>query len=488
MKFSQRMIDRYLPPDSFMRYSMMLLSGTAIAQVVSFLASPILTRLYLPSEFGTLAVFSAIVGILAPISCLRYELSIVLPSDQRDSVNLFIGSLIINFIFVLVSIVIVILFGNIAIDLLNAQELRNYLWLFPISLWGAGAFFPLNYWGSRRGLYNQLAKRRITQTTMTAGTQVLSGVFKKFSATGLLMGYVLGQVFSSISLLIKIIKSDFAIIKSNFDLKILYKNLTYYKKYPLLMTWSSFMNTTSAMLPSLLLPVFFDTTFNGHFSLAFRVLALPGSLVGNSLSQVFFPRAVEAKRNNTLPVLMSKIIDKLLFFSIFPFMLIFFVGPDLFSVFFGAQWRTAGEIASWLSLLTMVSFVSSPISTIFIIFEKHHVTILIDFFLLLVRFVSMYIGLIMNSPMISIVAISISSMIIYIIALSLMIKISGLGLWVTVKKVVKVLKYVIFSIIPVLSSLYSFDFRSELIVVSSIISTIIYLFLIRHKILGKNLR
>ncbi|MEN6298054.1 MAG: hypothetical protein ABFC92_08935, partial [Rectinema sp.] len=65
-----------------------LVGGTAVAQVLSFLFSPITTRLFSPEVFGDLSVFTSITGIVGVVVCLRYELAIVLPQDDDEGFSL----------------------------------------------------------------------------------------------------------------------------------------------------------------------------------------------------------------------------------------------------------------------------------------------------------------------------------------------------------------------------------------------------------------
>ena len=57
---------------SFIRNVSILVSGTIIAQVFAVLASPILSRLYSPEQFGEYAIFITIVGLLSTISSLFF--------------------------------------------------------------------------------------------------------------------------------------------------------------------------------------------------------------------------------------------------------------------------------------------------------------------------------------------------------------------------------------------------------------------------------
>ncbi|MBC7345458.1 MAG: lipopolysaccharide biosynthesis protein, partial [Clostridia bacterium] len=53
-----------LSKSSFARNVAVLAGGTAVGQAIVVLASPILTRLYTPGDFGVLAVYSSLLGIL----------------------------------------------------------------------------------------------------------------------------------------------------------------------------------------------------------------------------------------------------------------------------------------------------------------------------------------------------------------------------------------------------------------------------------------
>ena len=47
-----------------------LITGTTFAQVITILASPLLTRLYGPEAFGFLVLFTSIASIIGVIACM----------------------------------------------------------------------------------------------------------------------------------------------------------------------------------------------------------------------------------------------------------------------------------------------------------------------------------------------------------------------------------------------------------------------------------
>ena len=74
---------------SFIRSVAVLLTGTVIAQLISFVASPFLTRLYLPDEFADYNLYMRIIGFIAALATARYELSLPLPKKDEHSYLLY---------------------------------------------------------------------------------------------------------------------------------------------------------------------------------------------------------------------------------------------------------------------------------------------------------------------------------------------------------------------------------------------------------------
>ena len=91
-----RALRALLPKGRLRRAVAVSVTGTAFGQIIVLAASPLLTRLYTPEDFGILGVFSALLGILGIAVCLRYELAIPLAEDDCDVVNLLALSLIVT--------------------------------------------------------------------------------------------------------------------------------------------------------------------------------------------------------------------------------------------------------------------------------------------------------------------------------------------------------------------------------------------------------
>ena len=67
-----------------------LASGTMLAQIIGLFATPVLSRYYLPEDFGLLGSILTLAGIVTVILSLKYEMAIVL-TEKREETNSVVG-------------------------------------------------------------------------------------------------------------------------------------------------------------------------------------------------------------------------------------------------------------------------------------------------------------------------------------------------------------------------------------------------------------
>ena len=97
-------------------------------------------------------------------------------------------------------------------------------------------------------------------------------------------------------------------------------------------------------MPVLMLTKFYSSAVTGMFSLTFRVLNMPTSIVSSAISQVLFQKVVEISHNE--PEKLDKYIIKM-FFYFFSWLIsqwfsyIVFWGDTLFAFVFGEEWGQA---------------------------------------------------------------------------------------------------------------------------------------------------
>ena len=75
-----------------------MFGGTVLAQGITFAATPLLSRLFSPDDFGVLGAFVAILTILISFSSLKYELAIPQASIKKHTLELVFLCMYINLV------------------------------------------------------------------------------------------------------------------------------------------------------------------------------------------------------------------------------------------------------------------------------------------------------------------------------------------------------------------------------------------------------
>ena len=179
-----------LPKNAFARGVSVLVGGTVGAQVLMVLASPLLTRLYTPEDFGLLAVYASILSLFTVIASLRYELAIPLPEKDSEAAHVAILSLLIVGLITAISALVILIGGERLAQLINAPDMANYLWLIPVGVLAIGCYQVFNYWAIRTKSFGTIAKTKISQSLATLAVQ-LSGF--KLGVLALMLGQTGGQ-------------------------------------------------------------------------------------------------------------------------------------------------------------------------------------------------------------------------------------------------------------------------------------------------------
>jgi O-antigen/teichoic acid export membrane protein len=153
-----------------------LVSGTSAAAAITILVTPILTRIYSPEAFGVAALFAAVSAISGVLVCLRYELSIVLPDNDRDAANLLAVSLTFAVVVSLATVPLIWYGAPQFLAWANMSELEPFIWLIPPILLIHGSFIGLHYWNTRTKHFTRLSIAGVTNALATASGSVGAGL------------------------------------------------------------------------------------------------------------------------------------------------------------------------------------------------------------------------------------------------------------------------------------------------------------------------
>lgn len=390
-----------------------LVTGTTVALIITTLASPIITRLYGPAAFGLVALFTSITGILVVIVCLRYELAIVLPKSDEEAANIFGLSMLMVVLVSVATIPLLIILQQPIVQFLKAPQLGQFFWLIPPTLLISGTFLALNYWNTRTKQFKRLSIARISSSVSSTGTQLGAGFLGYASGGVLIYANIFGQLVSTSVLGMQIMRDHLSFFKKNISWKGMADAFRQYSNFPKYDVWAALINQISWQVPVLLLSSFFSTSIVGYYSLGMMMVTLPMSLIGGSIAQVFFQRAAIAQHEGSLSIIFEDAYSFLIKISLFPLLLLTFIGQDLFILIFGPSWGEAGYYIQILSVWAVFFFISSPISAILSIAGKQKTGLVLSSINLITRFVSITIGGILGSATLSILFFSLSGVLMY---------------------------------------------------------------------------
>lgn len=339
--------------------ALVLSSGTVLAQGISYILTPFITRLYSPEDFGEFGIIMRIVAFLAVIGAARYEYAIPLPKKNAHAFHIYRLSLRI----LVWTVGLTLLAGGIF--WLFKSETDNLLfYIVTISaITGFTVFISIGrHWAIRMKWFKNITISTLLTSATTNTAKLLAG-FAGLGVIGLAISTLLGLIIGSLVFVF----DAFGIYKVNNKKSNLRKEVVarQYKEFPKVNLPHSLIDASRELLIAFFLTIYLSTSLFGSYDHSFRMLKIPLLLIGVAIGQVLYNRisADFAQRKKIYPILKRSVI-LLTIIGILPFSVIYIWGAPIFEFVFGNEWRLSGEIAAVLSPWLMANFVASSISMV----------------------------------------------------------------------------------------------------------------------------
>jgi len=359
-----------------------LMSGTFISQLIPFIISPILTRIFSPEEFGMFGLYFSISMIISVFITGRFESTIILPKSDADAINLAGLSLSITLLISILLFLLILFFKHPVSVLLKNPGIENWLFILPVTMFSIGLFQTLNYWNNRKEKYKQMAVSRVARSAGTSVASIAIG-YALLKKGGLILGDTIGQLLASFLLFFTTWKNDKHLVKEISKSKMKEQAIRY-QQFPKFNVASGLFQKISSHAPVLMLSSFFGETITGFFSFSQRIISAPSAIIARAIGDVFRQKAnVEFLEKGNCSALFLKTLKLLAAIGIVPFTLFYFFAPEIFGFIFGKEWLIAGEYSKIMTVMFFLQFVVSPISSMFLIAEKQHIDLWIQIILLL---------------------------------------------------------------------------------------------------------
>jgi O-antigen/teichoic acid export membrane protein len=334
----------------FRRRVSILAGGTAVAQALNFAAAPVLTRIYGPSAFGNLQVYSALIGFVMIFIALRYDLAVMMPQDDGTAANVVAVALtVVLGMTGLISLGVWFVVGHRWL-LPGAQGLIPYLWLLPIGACGVGVYQVLVYWGLRHHAYKAIAVSKLNQVIAQVTVQISGGLLTHGGLLALLVGDVCGRVGGSWRIARITLRKDISFLRGIRPAS-MWQAAKRYRNCPFILTGAGLINSAGLQIVPLLITAHFGPRMVGLYALVDRTLQAPMILVAQATSQVYAVQAAQLGATDPIRLkrLFLKITRSSLLYSLVPLALVCAFAPMLFATVFGEPWRAAGQYARILA-------------------------------------------------------------------------------------------------------------------------------------------
>lgn len=349
-----------------MRGVLAILGGTAIGQIVTLFALPILARIYVPDEYGLLAVAMSAAAIIAPLATMRLEGAVVL-AGSRSEVSALIQAALVSLATTSTCLAAVIALSGLQ-QRVSIDGRTTLMWGLPLLVFVAGCVTLFSQLAVRDKAYSKIGTRNTAQSlAITAGQFGFAPLRGIPGFNGLIAGSVIGSAVG-VFVLRQYAARYVRVVAWHSSLA----GLSRYWKFPVV-----FAPMTSFMLLAQQGPVFviahrFSAAEVGQFAMADRVLAVPIALIGLAVGSVFEGEMAERLRRGTSDVSTVYLRTSGVLGAVGALggLVLWFLAKPLSVWALGDEWTVAGETLAVMSTVLFSRMVVNPTRQFLQLLEK----------------------------------------------------------------------------------------------------------------------
>ena len=371
--------------DSTFRRILHVATGAAIGQLLMIAASPVLTRLFSPADFGFFGVYLSIVSIIGSVSAFRYDVAGSVSKSQRLADLLFQLA-----VFCCFSVSALVFFVALV------GESMEYALLCALSVLFFGLFQAATYVAVRSAKFKYVGLARALQGGGGVLAQLCCGLVAS-DGLGLLVGFLVGLFLATLYLWNRLGLSFR--LKTLFIFRLRYSFIAFkFQDFALKAMPATLIGTAGLFAPNILFTQFYGTSVAGSYVLAQRVVVLPMHFIGMAVAQVYLNKLASAyhERNIRFYSLVKTASLRLFLVGLFPTLFLCAFGQDVFGLVFGADWRLSGFYASILVWAFLLQLISSPLSNVFVVAGRQTLQLSWEIGRVCVVFVSIFFSSVFN--------------------------------------------------------------------------------------------
>jgi len=349
---------------------MMLL--TAAGQGVYMLAGPFIGRLYSPEQIGIFGLFVTLWTLLGMFACGLYDLAIPAARNDDEARQVSGAAALIG--------TGVGIFSGAGLSIVADNQWFG-LGVFP--LWVGAVMTSAMFaqmvvligqaWAVRRNEVMVIGRANVLMNALRSIFQVAGGLLSPVWGT-----MAVGEIVARLVQAWRMSKSKVAPGAPLIRWRGLAAAIRNYRRYPAIFGPAFAVDSVAALLQTAMIGVLFSTAEMGQFFLMRRTLDLPVAFAFRSLSDLFFARQLILSRTSP---------QKLRPFFLFSGAVLAIVGlaggapliiwgSELFTLFYGANWSVAGDLAAIMVPAMVLNLAVAPVSRVFQVSTMAHLRLL----------------------------------------------------------------------------------------------------------------
>lgn len=372
----------------FLRSVIITAGGVSASQILIVIATPFLTQLYSPEDFGMLAILTGVASTLAVLSSFRYAQALPIAQSDLERTHILILCNSITVVMAFIIVIVLLIYQSALGVRVGESGFGNVIWLIPIAFVTVGLQNSYRLLYFSRKSFPMVAFSQIFKTITTIGIQ-----FSLFSlgGLGLAVGFVAGFGVSALVLIIPVLNKAYK-EKPEVSWQDIRFVADRHRRFPIYSTWSGVINNISQYLPYFVLPIYFGSAGAGFFLLAQRMVFAPMSFVVRGTADVFIPYAADARRDGTLGDLVAKLVKNMATLTAIPVVILGAISPQIFLWTFGEAWELSGTLAQILAASVFFNVIGNPLTRLFAILERQDMGLWFDAILGCARAVGLVVG------------------------------------------------------------------------------------------------
>lgn len=405
-----------LKKSEFLHAVTVLISGNVLAQVITLVNMPIVSRIYSVRAFGEFAIFSSTASIVGGVAALGLGSAIMAPKDDVRAKDVFYTAFIaMLFIVTAFFIVLLLLSSCLTFHHISIPHYKVCVLLY--------VFLVLNGFSSILTIYvNRLKQNRLLfwnaliSALATSCITIPLGLLG-WGISGFITSAICAALLANLQMLIRI--NPFYKILS---MKQVISVLKEFKEYVYFQFPSNLLSTFSVQLPNQIFSPYFGNVALGSYSMCEKVMGYPIRLIAAPISTIYFRHATQLlheDRVNDLGKFSLRLMNRILLVAFIPVVCIMGFSEKLFIFILGDKWGPAGTIAAILTMQYVLLFCNQCLSYCLVVLNKQKINLYFSLLQFTLIIVSIITGIfVFESLLGAILFFAIGNMIVQILSLS----------------------------------------------------------------------